>query len=298
MTMTLPYQEPLVPREPAERQIPEPPRRGEPGGPPCSICAGSTTSAVWSDENWTLHPPRRREPAGGRLARQPRPRRLVCRSARRRGSRLRPGRGAGRAGDPLPGRRLPRPPLSVGRRRGPLPRVVPAAAAGDGRGVGDDAPALGGRPAERARRGARRRSPADRRRDVTQAQALARRLGTGDAVVIGLGSMIGAGVFSAFAPAARAAGSALLVGLGDRGGGRLLQRDRLGPARRAVSDLRRDVRLRPRAARGVVGIHRRLGLRGRQDSVVRSDGADLRVLRRQRLRMGRAPGRASPRWSR
>jgi basic amino acid/polyamine antiporter, APA family len=48
---------------------------------------------------------------------------------------------------------------------------------------------------------------------VTQPQALARRLGTGDAVVIGLGSMIGAGVFSAFAPAARAAGSALLVGL-------------------------------------------------------------------------------------
>jgi APA family basic amino acid/polyamine antiporter len=43
---------------------------------------------------------------------------------------------------------------------------------------------------------------------------LARRLGTGDAVVIGLGSMIGAGVFSAFAPAARAAGSALLIGLG------------------------------------------------------------------------------------
>ncbi|GEA79612.1 APC family permease [Cellulomonas uda] len=43
--------------------------------------------------------------------------------------------------------------------------------------------------------------------------ALARRLGTGDAVVVGLGSMIGAGVFAAFAPAARAAGSALLVGL-------------------------------------------------------------------------------------
>lgn len=42
---------------------------------------------------------------------------------------------------------------------------------------------------------------------------LARRLGTGDAVVIGLGSMIGAGVFAAFAPAAAAAGSALLVGL-------------------------------------------------------------------------------------
>jgi APA family basic amino acid/polyamine antiporter len=42
---------------------------------------------------------------------------------------------------------------------------------------------------------------------------LARRLGTGDAVVIGLGSMIGAGVFAAFAPAAQAAGSALLLGL-------------------------------------------------------------------------------------
>ena len=42
---------------------------------------------------------------------------------------------------------------------------------------------------------------------------LARRLGTGDAVVIGLGSMIGAGVFSAFSPAAAAAGTALLIGL-------------------------------------------------------------------------------------
>ncbi|WP_269937513.1 APC family permease [Arthrobacter sp. HY1533] len=42
---------------------------------------------------------------------------------------------------------------------------------------------------------------------------LARRLGTFDAVVIGLGSMIGAGVFAAFTPAAQAAGSGLLVGL-------------------------------------------------------------------------------------
>lgn len=42
---------------------------------------------------------------------------------------------------------------------------------------------------------------------------LARRLNTGDAVVIGLGSMIGAGVFAAFTPAARAAGSGLLIGL-------------------------------------------------------------------------------------
>jgi APA family basic amino acid/polyamine antiporter len=42
---------------------------------------------------------------------------------------------------------------------------------------------------------------------------LVRRLGTGDAVVIGLGSMIGAGVFAAFGPAARAAGAGLLAGL-------------------------------------------------------------------------------------
>ncbi len=48
---------------------------------------------------------------------------------------------------------------------------------------------------------------------MTVEGALDRRLGTGDAVVIGLGSMIGAGVFSAFAPAAAAAGSGLLIGL-------------------------------------------------------------------------------------
>ena len=42
---------------------------------------------------------------------------------------------------------------------------------------------------------------------------LARRLGLGDAVMIGLGSMIGAGVFVAIGPAAQAAGSGLLLGL-------------------------------------------------------------------------------------
>jgi APA family basic amino acid/polyamine antiporter len=48
---------------------------------------------------------------------------------------------------------------------------------------------------------------------VTASRALARKLGTKDAVVIGLGSMIGAGIFSAFGPAAAAAGSGLLIGL-------------------------------------------------------------------------------------
>ena len=46
-----------------------------------------------------------------------------------------------------------------------------------------------------------------------QGTPLARRLGVRDAVTIGLGSMIGAGIFAAFTPAAAAAGSGLLVGL-------------------------------------------------------------------------------------
>ena len=45
----------------------------------------------------------------------------------------------------------------------------------------------------------------------TDTSRLARRLGTADAVVIGLGSMIGAGVFAAIGPAAQAAGAALLI---------------------------------------------------------------------------------------
>jgi basic amino acid/polyamine antiporter, APA family len=43
--------------------------------------------------------------------------------------------------------------------------------------------------------------------------SLARRLTTGDAVVVGLGAMIGAGVFAAIGPAAQAAGAGLLIGL-------------------------------------------------------------------------------------
>src|SRR6188474_2298714 len=61
------------------------------------------------------------------------------------------------------------------------------------------------------------RSTADEPRsgasDGNGSRALARRLGVGDAVVIGLGSMIGAGVFAAFGPAAGAAGTGLLIGL-------------------------------------------------------------------------------------
>ena len=55
--MELPYEEPLTRKEPGPRVLPEPPRRGEPGGEPCGICGGDATGAVWSDEHWTLHPP-------------------------------------------------------------------------------------------------------------------------------------------------------------------------------------------------------------------------------------------------
>lgn len=48
---------------------------------------------------------------------------------------------------------------------------------------------------------------------MTSGAALSRRLGTFDAVLIGLGSMIGAGIFASFAPAAAAAGAGLLIGL-------------------------------------------------------------------------------------
>ncbi|WP_327111126.1 APC family permease [Streptomyces sp. NBC_01341] len=46
-----------------------------------------------------------------------------------------------------------------------------------------------------------------------EAGELRRRLGVFDAVVIGLGSMLGAGIFAALAPAASAAGSGLFLGL-------------------------------------------------------------------------------------
>ena len=49
---------------------------------------------------------------------------------------------------------------------------------------------------------------------MSNSARLTRRLGTTDAVAIGLGSMIGAGIFAALAPAAEAAGGALLLGLG------------------------------------------------------------------------------------
>ncbi|WP_369022912.1 APC family permease [Nocardia cyriacigeorgica] len=81
-------------------------------------------------------------------------------------------------------------------------------------------------------------------------QRLHRRLGVTDAVMIGLGAMLGAGIFAALAPAAEAAGSGLLLGLAvaavvaycnatssarlaarypDSGGTYVYGRERLGP---------------------------------------------------------------------
>ena len=75
--------------------------------------------------------------------------------------------------------------------------------------------------------------------------ALARSLGLRDAVVIGLGSMIGAGVFAAFAPAAGAAGSALLVSLAVAAVVAYRERDVIGAARCAVPRVGRHVCLWP-----------------------------------------------------
>ena len=55
--MTIPWVEPLTPVALGPRVVPEPPRRGEPGGEPCGVCEGHTTEAVWSDAHFTMHPP-------------------------------------------------------------------------------------------------------------------------------------------------------------------------------------------------------------------------------------------------
>ena len=76
-------------------------------------------------------------------------------------------------------------------------------------------------------------------------QELRRRLGTFDAVVIGLGSMIGAGIFAALAPAAHGGRFGAAARAGGGGRRRLLQRDLLGAAGGPIPDLGRHVRVRP-----------------------------------------------------
>jgi diadenosine tetraphosphate (Ap4A) HIT family hydrolase len=56
--MTLPNPEPLTPIDDPALVVPEPPRRGEPGGEPCFPCsADSEAHLIWSDDTWTLHDP-------------------------------------------------------------------------------------------------------------------------------------------------------------------------------------------------------------------------------------------------
>ena len=113
---------------------------------------------------------------------------------------------------------------------------------------------------------------------------LDRRLGTFDAVVIGLGSMIGAGIFAAFAPAAAAAGSWLLVGLAVAAVVAYCNATSSARLAARYPAVGRHLRLRPPAARRVLGLPGRLGLRGRQDRLLRGDGADVRRLRLARPR--------------
>ena len=145
--MTLPYLEPLEPRTLSAPVIPEPPRRGEPGGPPCgsvtrptSPASGATTTGRSTRRSAAAFPARSGWRRGARG--------LVHRPVTGGGRDFGRGR-AGRARDPVPRWRGPRPPLPLGRRRRPLPRLVHASSARHGRGVGYDAAALGGRPAER-----------------------------------------------------------------------------------------------------------------------------------------------------
>ena len=110
---------------------------------------------------------------------------------------------------------------------------------------------------------------------------LSRQLGTFDAVMIGLGSMIGAGVFAAIGPAAAAAGGGLLIGLALAAVRGVLQRHVVRAARGALPGVGRHLRLRPRAPRPPVGLPRRVGVRHRQDRQLRGDGPHLRRLRRR-----------------
>ena len=110
---------------------------------------------------------------------------------------------------------------------------------------------------------------------------LQRRLGLGDAVVIGLGAMLGAGVFAAFGPAARRPpATGLLLALGVAAVvaycNAIVQRPAGGRATRspAAPTSTGGEQLGPFA-----GVPRRLGVRGRQDGELRGDGADRRGVR-------------------
>lgn len=114
-----------------------------------------------------------------------------------------------------------------------------------------------------------------------QPGALRRELGTFDAVMIGLGSMIGAGIFAALAPAARSAGSALLIGLCVAAV--IAYCNATSSARlAAVYPASGGTYVYGRERLGDFWGYLALGIRGGQDRVMRGDGVDDRLLRMAR----------------
>lgn len=53
--MTYPFAQPLTPIPPGPRVIPEPPRRGEPGGEACGVC--DRDDHIWRDDKWAVFNP-------------------------------------------------------------------------------------------------------------------------------------------------------------------------------------------------------------------------------------------------
>ena len=121
---------------------------------------------------------------------------------------------------------------------------------------------------------------------------LARRLGVVDAVVIGLSAMIGAGVYAVVRACSARRRQPAPRRSGRRRSRRLLQRHLVGAACRAVPLVGRHLCLRPGAAGRVVGLPGRVGLRRREDRVVRGDGAHVRGVRGRRTGVDAAARRA------
>jgi diadenosine tetraphosphate (Ap4A) HIT family hydrolase len=53
--MTFPFAEPLTPIAPGPRVVPEPRRRGEPGGEECGVCGRE--DHIWRDDTWAVYNP-------------------------------------------------------------------------------------------------------------------------------------------------------------------------------------------------------------------------------------------------
>ena len=116
---------------------------------------------------------------------------------------------------------------------------------------------------------------------------LRRSLGVFDAVTIGLGSMLGRRDFRRARPGGARGGLGAAAGPGGGRGGGVLQRHLVRPAGRPLPRIRWHLCLRPRAAGRFLGIPGGVGLRRRQDRLVRRDGLDHRLLC---VAVARAPG--------